>query len=723
MTREELRTSPFFWSRLGFCYDPPRTGADGKPIVFSRDYAYYRRTHDAFRDAGVKHHTTILHSGWVGDGTYDYSLTDEVLGALLEGNPDLLYLPRVKLNAPMGWCKTHPRDVCVYACGPTDEAGIRALVDTPEQDILGFDAPGYAVNGGNGVYRDDRPNFGGRVALQSFSSAAWKRDAAEALRRLLRHLKSGPYAGQILGCHVAFGMCGETALWGAWGERQTLRRGDYGIGHREEFLRFAAEKYGGLDEACRAWGIPSPEAFEPPAPRELEGKKSSLRELFFDRKRNLLCADWEEFNSACDAEAVAYFCRVVKEELGPDAVAGAFYGYSYLPYAANVGHLAPDRLLNDPNVDFLASPKGYYRCLAGDPGGEQGASQSYNRRLVWLDEIDNWTHLDRRPGAAATPLESETILTRECVKNLTCAQGFWWMDLGEGWFDTPELMALISRMSALETRVSRRKHESVSQILIVTDTEAPKAMSLSYGLSCGLLHELQSECRLVGAPADSYRLKDLEELDLSGYRLIVFTNCFRFDGGVWERVRARIPAEASLVFNYVPGILKPDFDLAHVREVTGFSVEEFSIPTEGASFGYLDLERDYYCAADRRLEVDFPLVRIREEAGAEVLARYPDGSVMTAKRPNGAGGFTLLSAFPSLRTHALRTLAAEAGCRLLGPENCTVYADSRLIGFFPKDAFEGEVTLPAGRRVSGRARLTLSIPRHGSAVFAFDGED
>ncbi len=34
MKREEalqlLREEPVFWSRLGFCYDPPRAGKDGK---------------------------------------------------------------------------------------------------------------------------------------------------------------------------------------------------------------------------------------------------------------------------------------------------------------------------------------------------------------------------------------------------------------------------------------------------------------------------------------------------------------------------------------------------------------------------------------------------------------------------------------------------------------------------------------------------------------------
>ena len=152
MTREELRKHPFFWSRLGFCYDPPRYDADENQIIFSRDYDYYRKTHDAFRDAGVEYHTTILHSGWVDDHKYDYRLTDEILHALLDGNPTIKYMPRVKLNAPMGWCRNHPEDVLVYYHGPRDAESIRNLTCTPQHDIIGFESSGYSVNGGTGEF-------------------------------------------------------------------------------------------------------------------------------------------------------------------------------------------------------------------------------------------------------------------------------------------------------------------------------------------------------------------------------------------------------------------------------------------------------------------------------------------------------------------------------------------------------------------------------------------
>ena len=168
--QRQLRDTPFFWSRLGFCYDPPRAGADGKQIIFSREFDEYRRVCRDFADAGVRWQTTILHSGWVADGKYDYTLCDETLDALLDGNPDIMYMPRVKLNVPPDWCKNHPEDTFVYYFGPREADEIAALATTDRHDYFGADTNGYSVNGGKGVWRDDRVNRGGLIGLQSFSS-------------------------------------------------------------------------------------------------------------------------------------------------------------------------------------------------------------------------------------------------------------------------------------------------------------------------------------------------------------------------------------------------------------------------------------------------------------------------------------------------------------------------------------------------------------------------
>lgn len=54
-----LRNNPIFWSRLGFCYDPPIKGEDGLPIVFSKNYEKFINYHRMFAKAGVKIHTSM----------------------------------------------------------------------------------------------------------------------------------------------------------------------------------------------------------------------------------------------------------------------------------------------------------------------------------------------------------------------------------------------------------------------------------------------------------------------------------------------------------------------------------------------------------------------------------------------------------------------------------------------------------------------------------------
>ena len=54
MKKEEaisfIKNNPVFWSRLGFCYDPPLKNAEGKPLVFTEDLGKYGKYHREFKD-------------------------------------------------------------------------------------------------------------------------------------------------------------------------------------------------------------------------------------------------------------------------------------------------------------------------------------------------------------------------------------------------------------------------------------------------------------------------------------------------------------------------------------------------------------------------------------------------------------------------------------------------------------------------------------------------
>ena len=451
---------------------------------------------------------------------YDYELTDKILDALFKDNPDIYYIPRIKLDVPLDWGKENPEDMCVYYDGPRDAENIRKLVNTPKHDILGYETPkGYYTAGG---WQDDRPNIGGLISNQSFSSKKWLKDAGETLRRLIDHLENGPYDDRILAYHVAYGVSGETCLWGRFGAKRKF--GDYGISNRKAFFKWGMKKYKTLDDLKKAWNQPGLDKnnIKLPSPDQRESNDTTLESYLRGKPEDLICIDYDMFMSDVNVDAIEYFGKIVKAETGK--AVGCFYGYIFEVFnSAYTGWLGIERLLNSPYVDFIAAPKSYYRYGPGDPGGVMIPTQSVNRKKLWMDELDIRTHLcTTAERKCETFEESRTVMWREFSKNTVHNSGFWWMDLGGGWYDSPEILNEIEKIENVSKMVRSEKGVSVSEILLVVDEDAiyhTRANSSAHRL---FMIEFIRETTLCGAPVDIYRLKDLKEIDLSQYKLIVF---------------------------------------------------------------------------------------------------------------------------------------------------------------------------------------------------------
>ena len=659
----KLKYEPFFWSRLGFCFDPPMLDSKGKQVIFSRNFAKYRKIHDEFRDAGVKYHTTILSSGWVGANKFDYTLTDEILDALLRDNPDVYYMPRVKLNVPPDWCLENPEETFVYFNGPRDAEKIKVLACTDEHDWFGVKQKGYPVNGGlNDFERPNHTNFGSSIALQSLSSEKWRADAAEALRRLMDHIDGTPYAKQIIGYHIGYGPCGETTTWGSW-VYEPEHVGDYGISAVKNFRKYMADKYGSIDAALKALEL------DCPAPDVRAGKKERLSDFMFHSGNSLLASDYYEFLSNSNVDSIEYFCRTVKEH-NPDCFTGAFYGYTAVGGCAHAGHLAIDRALSSPYIDFLSSPKGYYKCYAGQPGGEQAPAQSIARKKIWLDEIDNKTHIDpRNRGEVNDFFETKTIYWREVCKNLSRNCGYWFMDLGEGSFSSPGIMSEIEKINVFAKKINKKPYKSVSQVLLVKGDVAKRKHSFSADLHQSLEYKLQYRLSPIGTPVDFLRVSDLDEIDLSQYKLVVFGDTFYFEDGQIERILSRLNPEAVIVWNYAPGAVLSDFSYDNVKKVCGMGVCEKSEST-----------------------TDHPALCIEENGDVEVLERYDSGEAKIAQTVH-LGRKNVLAADPDLDTSDYRRLAEEAGIQLLAPEGVTVYGDNRFTSYFAGENDDAQIEI------------------------------
>lgn len=684
---EMLRKNPVFWSRLGFGYDPPLKNEEGKPLVFNEDLDFYAKFHRSFSKAGVKIHSSVLHLGWMGVDEYDYSLCDRVLDAVFRDNPDIYYIPRIKLNVPVDWCYENPKDVFVYYGGPKSEEEIKSLVGTAKHDYLGYEAPkGYYAAG---EFEDTRPNVGGMIARQSFSSKKWLHDAGEALIKLIDRLENGKYGKQILGYHIAYGTSGETILWG----RISNRFGDYGINNTNAFFEWAKKKYGSLEAVAQAYGQEVSD-LHIPAPEQRDGRADSIFSLMRAEKNNTACIDYDIFTSEVNAEATEYFARIIKEH-APEKLTGVFYGYFIeVNNAAYTGHLAVDKLLASPYVDFFAGPKSYYRCTGKEPGCEMCSTQSVNLKKLWMEEADIRTYLAKNvPAAIASHSLADTlnILRREFAKNTVHGSGFWWMDLGGGWFESAEIMEEISNLVKLNAQISKLPHKSVSDVLVVVDEACINHMRTNELLRCGFMQDFICEVNMTGAAADVYRLSDLERLDLSQYKLVIFAYCFQVDTKMRQLIKEKLPAEATVMFHYAAGIINEDASFENVRDFTGFMLSESKMKiysmkgpeiVEGVNgFGEddsEDLSIPALCVCSDNVNV------IKTNAlGETVLA-----SVCVSGREH------VINLVPYLKSKDIRAIAEKAGCKLYTESaGTTVYADNRIVGIFPSDGREGCISI------------------------------
>lgn len=678
---ELLRNNSVFWSKLGFCYDPPRMNEEGKPIVFFDNWDQVKKYHSDFYKAGIRIHSCIVFTGWVGVDRYDYELTDRVLDSIFSCGEELLFIPRIKLNVPLEWSKENPEELCVYYDGPRDAESIRKLVGTEKHDFLGYQsAKGYYTAGG---WQDDRPNLNGVISNQSFSSSKWLADAGEALRRLIRHIEDGPYGKRIAAYHIAFGVSGESCVWGRCNIHNSA---DYGIANTRNFYSWGLKKYGSVEALGKAWCQKdvTETTLLMPTPEEKEKAVDNFREFFRTEAKDRICVDYDRFIAQANVNALEHFGKIVKEETDNKAV-GAFYGY-FMEVARSTytGYNAMEQLLHSPYIDFLAAPK-------REGGGEMCPAQSVNRSKLWLDELDNRTCIARGVGneyKSGGMDETRSVMWREFAKNLSHNSNFWWMDLGGGWYDSPLLLKEIARLERTARELRKYETHSVSEILVIVDEEAFYLHKTSYYLHHCLFPRLINSMNRVGAPWDLYRRKDLEELDLSKYKLIIFANPFSEDPAQLEQeLYPRLSAGTVLVWNYAPGFFcGENGSIANCERFIGHTLTEIHpdyeapILPEGILQGTAPLTWPEHVPDDAcpRAE-NCPIFCINDPA--DVLARSADGKAVVVQWEKN-GFRNIFCGAPLLNAAHYRKLLFDAGGTLPAPENVLVYADSRFQFFF-----------------------------------------
>lgn len=622
----------------------------------------------SYRESGIRFFQPLLglDDGWTGPGRYDWSAILAYLDKLLAAVPDALFLPRLHLFTPEWWKDLWPSELVGYAL-PVGPEGPRAA---PQRLDSGFDWSGMA-----------------ETRVPSFASARWREDMADALKSFLRAVERSPLRSRVIGYQLAGGLNGE---WHHPGSA---------------FLPDVSAPM------LRETG-PSP---------SVEERLRTSAGLLRDPSREARTIRFYERYHRRIADTALFFCRVAKTETRGHLLAGLFYAYLLENVMIQeAGHLAPERVLADPSVDFIACPYSYQhttdlrgrarwesdvfdeagnwlgraRGVAGD-GGLRVLAESLRRHgKLFLNEMDSSTYLEPRRstegGSGNDTVEGTLrILRRDLAQMATCGIGGWLFDFGHldppykagrGWYDDKPLIEEIGRWAALARRRSELDISSVAEIAAVYDassfaaTRHWKAEEPWEGYGVSIMDFFNhwfctSQARALhrmGAPVDFLYPFDLRPEDARRYRLIIVPNLFRMDPVGVRRWRGLLRGSGTTVlWLYAPGYVSPGrFDLGQMEGLTGFRFKVLAEPGPMTIRVLDERLRTGVGAFGVRTSYSPRFAILKDDVGVLPLGLWADRDEVAMGLREIDGWTSVYAGSGPLPAELLRRLAESAGARL-----------------------------------------------------------
>lgn len=645
-------------------------GARTAPLLYSTSFLNEKQLR-LFADCGVNlvsfpatadfHLYSLALPVWHGEGCYDYTEIDRNLKLIAEANPNAWIIPRVFTCSPQWWDGENPKELVVWDDGSSD----RPLF--------------------HGAAKNTVPSIGSRL---------WREASVDNVRRLIRHVESGPYAERVVGYQVNSGNSEE---WFHYGTMEGYLF-DYNPSVEERFRSWLARKYESPESLSAAWN--SDQGFESvtiPSPDERR-KVDDLGCRHPKSQRNVI--DFMEFGADLMADCIIEQARAVKKETEGKKVFGTFYGYllelAYHPSGIqNGGHIALGRVLDEPAIDFIASPSSYARRLPGDGYSMSMApSLTVNRHnKVFFHENDVRTHVlfdDAGYGRTDTAFEDRGIQFREFAHALTHGHGMWWFDMTSGWYDTPPLSEAVQTMVRITDDLASVPREGVAEIALVIDQESLLHIECPPNQLVHLISQQCLELSRAGTPFDTILLDDLEST--SRYRMLLLPTLFHITDDKRDRLHGYLQRTgATAVFFLAPGIIGDESsDVESSNNLTGIKIKltperhfniietkAAGIPTTYGSWFWFD---------------HTPQVIDKE---ATPLGTYTDTNLIGLARKEMPSGWTsIYSGAPAVAGRVLRQWATEAGVHLYTQTDDAIFACSTVIAIHARTTGEKTLKVP-----------------------------
>ena len=452
----------------------------------------------------------------------------------MKANPNAKVITRLHLNPPYFWLRAHRSELLAYT----------------ERENLD----------GRTVYRDlpltDSGTYGERTIARkhlaselraSMGSTVWLHDVCEILRQLCAKVKAHPLGEALIGIQVANGHCGEWHMW---------PRSDYGQAMNGLYRRMLQKIYLDLNDFRRHYGENATFDTVRMATAE-EMDRPFLTERVLDRDRYARELDSMRAFSYASAEAISTLAACIKEAWGREMMVGAFYCYFFSTGGPSSAHFEIDRILNNPDIDFLAAPSAYgNNKKSGNMNFIRYVAESCRLHgKLMLAEMDQGYRSVNQTEKCLYVCESEeeyaSLMKRNIMENIILGNGAWYYDhrvvpsdihVKEEYWNNEERLHTVKVLQDTCEKLLLKPYKKTTDVLLVVDAKS-KLYTKQSELSFGVIDALGKS----GVGFDRIYLSDLCQCDLSRYRTVIFHNCLSIERKTYDFIREKVMNDGRAV--------------------------------------------------------------------------------------------------------------------------------------------------------------------------------
>lgn len=640
---------------------------------------------------------------WKEDGSINLDTLQMQMGGLLKVCPDAAIMLRFHVSPPKWWQYKYPEENTLYA----------DTIATPD-----------VRNGFHRLIQDDEKT----PERTSLASAKWKLQAGQKLKEVLLQLKNLPEAKSLFGIQVAGGIYGEWHYWGFLNNEPDVSKP-----MQDYFRNWLKEKYKTEKQLQKAWND-SKVNFETAYLPSLEQKRNTTAGIFRDPVKEKSVIDYYQAQHECVADDILFFCKIVKDNWPTSIITGAFYGYYYAVFGREAagGHLALQRVLNSPNIDFLCAPAAYYPASSqtGDAYRSRGLINSAiaHKKLI-LDEMDQQSPLTPAADTGFKKSLEKSIanVKRNMMFSFTHGTGFWFYDFGpsgfnggprlldhgsQGWWDEPTLMNEIGKLKRSFDSLMLAPLKSGADVLLVHDDRSlyytGSSKDESY-MAHWANNWIPPSIFKSGAIHDVVHVDDLDKIDLSQYKAIVFINTWLLNNDQKLVIKNKLKTQNKhLIWIYAPGYdNEKELNTKFIEELTGVKIK--SINSDSAATVVVDSsisETRTFSVWSKKIN---PLFAV-SDTGTVVFGRLEgSGEPMLVKKEQK--NFTSwYFALPPTDVKLWRYILQSAGAHIYETAGDVLYASHQLLSIHSLNGGDREINLKNEKKV------LLNLPTNSTTV-------